>query len=512
MYRRFVRYLADGNTEYIRSFVNKSFDGKGSIDVTDKNGSDKLKKPCSILNDLWLEIALSPLEILSKMRALAFICNEPLSGIRITCINRAEEACGNPSSQIPLTDSSSVESGSNCRISCDALSETDKKAATERDFKDWIREHVPYFVARGVMQDLAKAFEIAGREWDDNVFSYELHVVEDIYQKVYAFDEDREARNSLLLALQIYSYFRKDDFICLTKGEEPLADENESGRLSDEIRLESEKALFCERERRIAAEEKLKFLEEAISVSEASRIEAETNLALEKELRIAAEEKLAASEEALRVSEDARITAEEEALGLSEEACGKAEEEDLGLSEEACVNAEEEDLGLSDEACITAEEDAWGVYDEEVELLRMILDRALASGGDIVFYESLFDRDKDELYECGIEDIESLKLKIASCMPDIILKDEYLYVKNDASIENDIKSAFRGCVIKSLSEIDFSLPYMNEYRIAEFMADSPDFICDEYGRYVSLEKIFISDRDVEVSSNRIISDIDNNGF
>lgn len=164
MYRRFVRYLADGNTEYIRSFVNKSFDGKGSIDVADKNGSDKLKKPCSILNDLWLEIALSPLEILSKMRALAFICNEPLSGIRITCINRAEEACGNPSSQIPLTDSSSVESGSNCRISCDALSETDKKAATERDFKDWIREHVPYFVARGVMQDLAKAFEIAGRE------------------------------------------------------------------------------------------------------------------------------------------------------------------------------------------------------------------------------------------------------------------------------------------------------------------------------------------------------------
>lgn len=159
-----------------------------------------------------------------------------------------------------------------------------------------------------------------------------------------------------------------------------------------------------------------------------------------------------------------------------------------------------------------AEEDALGVYDEEVELLRMILDRALASGGDIVFYESLFDRDKDELYECGIEDIESLKLKIASCMPDIILKDEYLYVKNDASIENDIKSAFRGCVIKSLSEIDFSLPYMNEYRIAEFMADSPDFICDEYGRYVSLEKIFISDRDVEVSSNRIISDIDNNGF
>lgn len=141
-----------------------------------------------------------------------------------------------------------------------------------------------------------------------------------------------------------------------------------------------------------------------------------------------------------------------------------------------------------------------------------LLDRLIAEGHQVFYYDEFYGIYADYLQQINIFSAELLRVVLTQLLPSLYYSRVYFSVTNSESAESEVLRCYETAVCWSYEQLKEKLPYVPLERIRQVLAQNSDFIWVKKGTYTHTSKIEIDEVERQVVERKIKEEIAQHGY
>lgn len=139
--------------------------------------------------------------------------------------------------------------------------------------------------------------------------------------------------------------------------------------------------------------------------------------------------------------------------------------------------------------------------------LAELLDRLIAKGNHLFYYDEFYEAHADFLQEIHIFSSELLKTVLINILPSLLYSRNSFSTQNNVTVESEVLRCFENTVCLSYEQLKSKLPYVPLDKIKQVLAQNSKFTWVEMGVYTHTSKIEIDFNELHTIERKIEAEL-----
>lgn len=157
-------------------------------------------------------------------------------------------------------------------------------------------------------------------------------------------------------------------------------------------------------------------------------------------------------------------------------------------------------------------EKIYAISEESKEHIEALVRNAFRNGNHVIFYEDLYKQNADFMTKAGIFSSDLLKIVLKQILPEFCYKRASFSEHESDTLDLDIEACYDDRLLLSYDEMKSLLPYADMAQIRLVCSRNSRFVWAKGETYALVEKLHLSEADIDESKHVIADDISKQGF